>query len=229
MRPVHIKERRQKEVRELRKRQRAIYEESRLLGYKELEKPIRHGWFKEIVLTEKLERYSCRPEVEKIHNVMDHQIWGRNKKECDEIWRKRVAGDLIVKDLPTFCKHEFNKLSSREQLLCVPYVYHLNRRYYTRFYLLFPRPGFQIKYTRAYVTHLKIIDPALETELALIDQHLFKSGYYQIDQSSGRYYRWNDKPIYDELNWEDANEQLRRYRNKDLKTISWERNSKGKI
>jgi hypothetical protein len=228
MRPAHLKERREKEVRALRKRQWEIFEESRLLGYKKLEKPIRHGWFKEVILTEKLERYSCHPEVKSIHEIVDSQIWGRNKKECDEKWRKRVAGNLIVKDLPTLSEHEFNKLTPIEQRLCVPYVYHLNRSYFTRFFLLFPRPSFQVKYIRAYVTHLKIIDPTLESELDLIDQKLLKSGYYQIDNNQTKN-RWNHKSIYDEFYVEDVNEQLRGYRNKDLKTISWERNSKGKI
>mgnify|MGYP006999724016 CR=1 FL=1 len=49
--PKHLKEQKEKEVRSIQKRQWEICVEIRNLGYIELEKPIRHGWFKEIVIT----------------------------------------------------------------------------------------------------------------------------------------------------------------------------------
>ena len=57
MKPKHVKGRRRKEARMLLKEQRLLHKKLWNLGYYELEKPIRHGWFKEVELTEKVERY----------------------------------------------------------------------------------------------------------------------------------------------------------------------------
>ena len=53
MKPVNIKETRQKEVRRLQHRQWDLWKQQRELGYIELKHPIRHGWYKEIIITQK--------------------------------------------------------------------------------------------------------------------------------------------------------------------------------
>ena len=57
MKPKHIKEQREKEVRGIQKIQWEISIKIRNLGYIKLVKPIRHGWFKEIVITRNIDRY----------------------------------------------------------------------------------------------------------------------------------------------------------------------------
>ena len=71
MKPAHIKEQRRKTVRNIRKRQRAIYQEIKELGYKKLEEPIRHGWFKEIVLTENIERYKNKIYIQELYDCIE--------------------------------------------------------------------------------------------------------------------------------------------------------------
>lgn len=229
MRPAHIKERREKEVRAQRKRDKEIFLEMQSLGYKKLEKPIRHGWYKEVVLTVRLERYKSRLEIEEIFEKMKPQFWGKTKEECDRKWNNCVSDQFIVKDLPTISKKQFNKLSRKAQKLCVPYIYRKNRKRYTRFYIRFPKPSFRIKYTRAYITHSKIIDPQLESELDLSDQKMLKNGYYGLFRKGNSNYYWNYGKIVRESEKNAFKKELRGYANKDLKTISWERNSKGKI
>ena len=63
MRPVHIKEQRQKEVRRIDKEHREIRKKIHGLPLVKLDKPIRHGWYKEIVLTENLDRYKTQEVV----------------------------------------------------------------------------------------------------------------------------------------------------------------------
>ncbi len=228
MRPAHVKERRIKEIRALRKKQRELFRQTNSLGYRKLEKPIRHGWYKEVVLTAKLERYKSRPQIEEIFEKMEHGYWGRTKAECDKKWRRCVSDHFIVKDLPTISKKQFNKLSTKAQRLCVPYIYRINRKKYTRFYVRFPKPSFQIKYTRAYITHTKIIDPLLESEMDLIDQKMEKPGYFGPSQEGRRRSNFWGKELSRKAEKRSFEKELNGYRNKDLKTISWERNSKGK-
>ena len=229
MRPAHLKEQREKEVRALYNRRTQIFREQSALGFKKLEKPIRHGWYKEVVLTAKRERYKSKPQIEEIFDKMKQRYWGRTKKECDRKWETRVSDHFIVRDLPTLSRKQFNKLSIKAQQLCVPYYYYENKNRYTRFYVRFPKSSFQIKYTRAYITHTKIIDSKLISEQDLIEQQLLKPGYYNIDNKCGYKNRWDPKTKYDEFCKEDSKVDLRRYRFKDLKTISWERNLREKI
>jgi len=227
MKAIHLKERRKKEVRALHKRLREIYALEQALGYRKLESPMRHGWYKEVILTVKLERYKSRPEIEELFDLMEHRFWGRTKKECDTQWNKQVSSNYIVKGLPSISKKQFNKLSRKAQKLCVPYICYRNRKKYTRFYVRFPKPSYQIKYTRAYVTHSKIIDPLLMSESDLIDQKMLKEGYFSIAR------KWRQDEWFNEYarkaEKRTTEKELRRYRNMDLKTITWERNSRGKI
>ena len=79
MKPGHIKEQRQKVIRNIRKRQRAIYQEIKDLVYKKLEEPVRHGWFKEIVLTENIERYKNKAFILELYDCIEKSFWGRTK------------------------------------------------------------------------------------------------------------------------------------------------------
>ncbi len=57
MKPKNLKSKRLKEVRSIWKRQIEISKEIWNLGYRRLENPVRHGWFKEIIITQNIERY----------------------------------------------------------------------------------------------------------------------------------------------------------------------------
>ena len=71
MRPVHIKEQRQKEVRRIDKEHREIRKKIHGLPLVKLDKPIRHGWYKEIVFTENLDRYKTQEVVEEIFEILN--------------------------------------------------------------------------------------------------------------------------------------------------------------
>lgn len=187
MRPAHLKQRRAKEVRRILKRRNAIRNERIALGYAKLEKPVRHGWYKEFVLTANLDRYKSQPEIEEVFDKIVRSYWGRNKKECDKRWNAETSKHFIVRDMPTISKKQFCKLSDKAKQLCTPYLYRECRKMKTRYYIRIPKPAYKIKYTRAYVTHTKLIDPVLEQEDALLEQHLEKPGYYNFQCRS-----WGD-------------------------------------
>jgi hypothetical protein len=81
MKPISIKEIKEKEVRRLHKEWRELSRKAHDLGYKKIEKPIRNGWFKELVLLDKLERYKSKPQIEEIVEKLNRSVWGRTNSK----------------------------------------------------------------------------------------------------------------------------------------------------
>jgi len=188
LRPEHIKEQRQKEVRRIHKEQHEIWDKIGKLPLIELDKPIRHGWYKEIVLTENLERYKSKEAVEEIFKVLNTYFWGRTKKECDEKWNCQRSKHFIYRNIPTISKKTFNKLSRKAQILCTPFQYREEKKLKVRFYVRIPLNGYRIKYTRAYNTHRKMLDPNLESQSDVLENRLLKQGLYEANQAANN---WN--------------------------------------
>ncbi|PWG04953.1 hypothetical protein [Polaribacter aquimarinus] len=187
MKPENLKSKRLNEVRCIWKRQREISKKLRNLGYKKLDKPIRNGWFKEIVITHKIELYKNKEAILEVYKKGKKMFWGRTKEEAQKQWLKYTSENLIYKDLPTLSKKQFNKLSTKAKSLCTPFYYRYHKKLKLRFYIRIPKGAYKIKYTRAYVTHSKIIDPLLLSEYALLNNQLLKRGYYEAEQKLCKY------------------------------------------
>lgn len=214
MRPAHIKEQRKKEVRRIWKERDKLWREKSELPLIKLEKPIRHGWYKEIVLTENLDRYKSKPEVEEIFEVLCTYYWGRTKEECEKHWDAQRSKHFIHRDVPTISKKQFNQLSSKAQRICTPFQYREKKRLHTRFYIRFPHNAYRIKFTRAYNTHRKMLDPNLESRLTVLDERLLSPGMYEMNQSFykwSRDYWWKDEEIHHRR--VKARQELRRFKN----------------
>jgi len=182
-------------VRRIWKRRSEIWKEMRGLGYIELKKPIRHGWFKEIIITHKVERYKNKAAILEIYDKIEKIFWGRTKEEAQKKWLHQTSKHLIYKDFPTISKRQFNKLSFKAQYMCTPFYYKNEcKKLKLRFYIRIPKGAYRIKYTRAYITHSKRIDPILESEDALLGQQLVKSGYYEANEKR---YQWRWKHYWD--------------------------------
>jgi hypothetical protein len=183
VKPQHIKEVRTKEVRQIWKRRAEVWNEKRQLGYIKLDKPIRNGWFKEIIITHKVDRYKNKAAILEVYDKIEKMFWGRTKEEAQRKWEFQTSKYLIYNDFPTISKRQYNKLSFKAQRLCSPFQY-LNEgnKLKFRFYLRIPKGAYRIKYTRAYVTHSKRIDPLLESESALLEQQLLKRGYFEANE-----------------------------------------------
>lgn len=190
MKPKHIKAQRQQEVRRIWKRIYEVSREQRALGYITLEKPIRHGWFKEIVVRQRVERYKNEAAILELLDMVEKSVWGKTKSDAEKTWQKQTSKYLIYKDFPTISKKQFNKLSVKAQYLCTPFHYrNSEKKLRLRFYIRIPKGAYRIKYTRAYITHLKRIDPQLESESALLTQQLLKNGYYEANEQR---HQWKD-------------------------------------
>ncbi|WP_405205218.1 hypothetical protein [Aquimarina sp. LLG6339-5] len=229
MKPAHIKSQRQKEIRRIQKRQRKICEEQRNLGYIKLEKPIRHGWFKESVITKNVEKYKNQKYIEELHKKLEKSFWGRTKEEAEKKWLQETSKYLINKELPTISRRSFNKLSDGAQRMCIPFRYYTkDKKLKLRFYVNLPKGTYRIKFTKAYVTHSKRIDTQLESEDALLEQQLLKNGYFEEVQKQ---YNWRDywqisKGRKEKLKTNSKLRDLKKYKIQEIikEEISWERN-----
>jgi len=230
MKPVHIKTARQKEVRRMLRRQREISKQLRNLGLIKLDKPIRHGWFKEIIITHRIEIFRNKELILEVYDMFEKAIWARTKDKAEFKWQHHTSQHLIYKDIPTLSKKQYNKLSDGAKRLCIPFqFYTYKHKIKTRFYINIPKGAYKIKFTRAYITHRKRIDPKLLKEDSFIDEQLYKKGYYNITEA---YYSYSD-PYWkareyrqEKLKTNKNLKELKKYALEDIinDTISWERN-----
>jgi hypothetical protein len=211
MKPDSIKGIRRKEVRKLIKERQALYDQQRALGYRKLEKPIRHGWYIELKLLPQLDRYKCKPEIEEIVEKLNRHYWGRTKEAAQKKWDSAESVHLIYRDIPTLSPKTYNKLSDKAKKFCTPFSYRIRNGIRKRYYVRIPKHAHKIKFNRAYTTHSKIIDPSIEERLDIIEQQLLKQGWYGIIDSFFPYKnRWS---VADNIkNRKQTNIQLRAYK-----------------
>ncbi len=228
MKPAHIKCQRLKEVRRIQHRQWEIWQAKRALGYTKLDIPIRDGWYKELVITKRIARYKNQDAMLEIIAKLDKHVWGKTKEEANKEWSKRVTDHLIVKEVPTISKKQFRKLSDKAKCLCVPFRYYIRKHTLrTRFYVRLPKGTYRIKYTRAYITHRRNIDPLLEQEDVFLEGLLMRNGYYEaVEKLNPWKSRW---PTYNRRGRNYINSKLKGLTQREIQDIineelSWEKN-----
>lgn len=224
MRPAHIKGQRKKEHRRLNKEYRKTWSEIRELPLIKLDKPLRHGWYKEIVLTENIERHPKKNQIKEVFEILETHCWGKTKKKSDEQWSKQRSKHFIFNDFPTISKKQFNGLSEKAKQICIPFQYRECKKLLTRFYVRIPKGAFKIKYTRAYITHKKTHDPNLVSRLDWITQRLESRELYDLN---GYNYKdtWHSKPS--KLSRIGSKQALGKYKNTSVRSAIeelWERN-----
>lgn len=226
MKPAPIKSQRLKEVRAIYKRMHKIYKLQRELGYRELENPIRHGWYKEIVLSRRVERYKHKEVIQSIFERLNTSHWGRTKDLATKKWNAQVSDYLIVNDVPTISKKQFTKLTDQEQSLCVPFQFYTYRyKKVTRFYIKIPKGAYRIKFSRAHITHRKNIDPQLERESDFLNSKLRSRELFATDMKMSRYKDdWNQRDLKSRSYIKQSLKRLSKNDIKDLINdhISWE-------
>jgi len=181
MRTAHLKEQREKLVRKLLKERRRLWIEKRNIPLIKLEKPVRHGWYKEIVLTKQLDKYKIKPECLEIFELLEKHVWARTKKQCDNKWSQQSPSHYVYKDIPTLCENQYSKLSEKAKKLCTPFYFKWNKCNWLRYYVRLPKNAFRVKFTRAYNTHVQMLDPEIESRLDYIENQFLKPGVFEIN------------------------------------------------
>ncbi|NQY06589.1 MAG: hypothetical protein HRT68_10495 [Flavobacteriaceae bacterium] len=198
MKPAHIKEQRQKHIRKIEKWLRQISQEIPELGYHKLDKPIRSGWFKETVLTHKIERYKNHESLIDSFEKCKPEIWGKDKVKIQKNWDCQERRYLIYKGFRLMSRKRYNKLpDNQKRLFRVHHYRNCKGKWRHKYYPLLPKDAYRIKFSKAYVTHTKIIDPELESEYDLLSAFRKKPGFYEAHTSYyGKWSWWKNGSDY---------------------------------
>ncbi|MFY0629676.1 MAG: hypothetical protein JXR05_04790 [Flavobacteriaceae bacterium] len=226
MKPPHIKAKKEKEFRKILKRLGELYQAKQDLGYIKLEQPIRHGWYKEVILTRSVEKYKNSEAIKEVYQKIKASFWGVTKEKAQLAWDEERSRYGLVKDKPTISPKSYRKLSDKAKDLCVVFKYKVKhqRKLKTRFYINFPKGCTKIKFTRAYITHRKRIDPTLESEFDFLQGTLLKPTLFELN-SKGYWNRWSrmSKSFERKNEAHRVKERLSTYRNnvisEDLKRL----------
>jgi len=118
-----------------------------------------------LIITENVSRYKNEKYIREVYDRVEKKVWAQTKEEADRKWKHQTSKYYISKDIPTISKRQYNRLSDQAKKLCVPFQYYTEKkRIRTRFYIKIPKGAYKIKFTRAYVTHSRRIDPKLQSE-----------------------------------------------------------------
>ncbi len=121
MKPKNRKELREKEIRKIHKRLDEIFKEERNLELIKLDKPYRHGWFKELIITNNIDKYSNKEYIEEVYRLVEKKVWAKTKEEAEKKWKHQISKHLISKDIPSINRKQYNKLSVEAKELCIPF------------------------------------------------------------------------------------------------------------
>lgn len=202
MRPFNIIEKRQKEVRKLNKEFYKLWDAKRNLGYIELEKPIRHGWFKHLTLRDDIARRKDATVFREILEASGIDVWGLDKKHADKFWDKQSRKDNTIQypGLRKLSKEKYNKLSKQAQKWYEGFDWYWDSRMgnVKRYYCRVPRYFYKITYTKAFITKKQVVDPKIEKRMSEIKSILRSNEYYFLDISNYHYGR-EFNPMYNRI------------------------------
>lgn len=193
MRPFNKVAQREKLVRKLQRESHQLYAAKLNLGYVYLEKPIRHGWHKHLILREDVSRRVDANVFLEILDICGTECWGRDKRHADKVW-DRESKKIHEIQFPGFQRVNsisYAKLSRKAKTWFILYgsCWHYRHGYLKQYQCVVPRHFFKLAYTRAYITKRMIVDSMLDKRLAEIESELRSNMLYKHSENAG-YGKW---------------------------------------
>ena len=177
------------------------------LGYIQLPRPIRDGWFKTLRLRDDIKRTKKAKIYQEVLEAILVEIWGREKKYADKRWKKYFLRNGISFQRPGIRRlnvKEFSKLSSKAQRCFIKRKLKGYRTHRVVYVCIIPKYYFQLTYRRAYITELRIISPILESREQEINEILSQSALRRYSQ----YINYSYKPYHNPIKQERRNIKL---------------------
>ena len=160
---------------------------SRNLGEVKLDKPIRDGWFKHLVLREDVARRKDADVYQEIIDVAGRWIWGSDKKVADKKWldTERKKKNWQWAGLAYITKDKYNVLSPKAKKFFVEYEWKWTpwQGSLKRYYCLVPQHYYVPSYTRSYITHRKIVDSELHQRIDELSNRLLSNELYVLSDN----------------------------------------------
>ena len=185
---------RQKKIRAIDRELIRLYKAWSNLGYKKLDKPIKDGWIKHLVLREDIARRKDAHVFEEIIRRCGAEVWGSTKKNADKNWDKfhcKRKNDTVIDGLELLFGEKLVGISKKARMYFDGYDWKwmIHRGYVKRYYCKVPRHFFVVKYSRSYIRAIQIIDPELERQMAELEGEFFNDKLYKYWKASEG--RWN--------------------------------------
>ncbi|MEN7550731.1 hypothetical protein AAG747_22615 [Rapidithrix thailandica] len=161
------------------------------LGYVRLEKPVRHGWFKHLVLRQDIANREDAAVFQEIVKIAAKWIWGRDKPHVNKEWERAAENNklfqfpgfkFIEKDRYKLLSGKAKKYFKEYELYWSPWLGSVKA-----YYCLVPSYYFVPGYTKAYLTHRKVIDGELERRIAELEVQLNQRELYPYSLYAGGY------------------------------------------
>lgn len=176
MRPPDKNAQREAQVRKINKELIKLYSAKWNLAKIPLDKPIRYGWYRQLVLRGDIARRKDASVFQEILNACGSSEWGRTKKEIEEQWERNVWRRDYWQ-WPGFRrigKRAYRRLSVRAKKYFVQYELRWNpwQGSVKKYYCHVPEYFFVPTYSKAYVTHLQAVDSELESQIAFLNNQL---------------------------------------------------------
>jgi hypothetical protein len=189
------KSQRLKEYKRLEKEYNSLWKIKCNLGWYKLEKPIRHGWYKQLTLRTDISRRKDAWIFEEVISNAGMIAWGRDKKMADKIWVKKLRkSECRIFDYPgmkRILRKDYQKLKPKVQACFIPVPKNIGN-YYTGDYIsILPSWYFETYYEKAFITHRRILDPELDSRMDELENMFESNKYYNFRMIGNRYWYCN--------------------------------------
>ncbi len=214
----NIKEIRERTVRALKNEEYELWDAKRNLGYIELEKPLRHGWFTYLTLREDISRREDAAIFQEIIDKCTLNIWGSDKKHADKVWNARNRKNNKIQ-WPGFKKlnhFQYSQLSPSAKKYFEPFS--KKSKYRGKYKCNVPRYFFVKTYCRAYITKRKVTSNEIDQRIGEIEAILNHNIYFDYKESFYRSRRSNRdwKAIYHRSKRKKKNQSLQKYLTEEI-------------
>jgi len=182
---------RKKEVKSIEKEINNLFNAQQNLGSYLLDKPVHKGCFKHLILRDDISRRKDAFIFQNIIDVAGVEVWGSNEKDADKSWMYQMKQNNNVYE-PGLIKindKEYEKLlpKAKQYFEGFEAAWSHWRGSEMIYYSRVPRYYFTTGYTKAFITHRKIIDPELQEKMDELEALIMRSGYYQYSWNVGYY------------------------------------------
>lgn len=192
MKALNKYEERAKEYRRLRKRWRELQDAKFNLGWVILDKPIRHGFYKELVLREDIAKRKEAPIYLEILEATKIKVWGSSLKRLEKSWVEQSLRNRRIQyaGIQALEKKDYDLLSAKAKRLFVFRRCEMFNGYRTNLYIsALPAYFFKFKISRAYIYKRRIIDSEIESEIKEIES-ICESKYYAFVYGRNYQSKW---------------------------------------
>jgi len=188
---THITAQRKAQVRHLEQELQVLRRAWYNLGYVPLDKPIRNGWYKHLVLRQDVARRQDAHVFQEILNACARWVWGQDKPMANRRWQHNAKSNTNWQwaGLAYITKERFQALSPRAQRYFVAYEWKWTpwQGSLRRYYCLVPQYYYVTAYAKAYLTHKRVIDSQLQHQIHQLENQLLGNELYAHTQKPIRF------------------------------------------